>query len=187
MTALPEVRKRRGVSQRALARRAGVSFRSLQLLEKGGHNWEAMTVARVAEALNLPGQGVHLLVDNLLRMIPDSIPEISMRMMLDGFESWKTHLFDFADAFRATSRTELLGPPASGLNARLQALCASTVEALCAEKGLTPPSWSAGVSSLDRPWFVAGIENLKAMALVESPVWFRARNIFVLGNFLSRA
>jgi hypothetical protein len=34
---------------------------------------------------------------------------------------------------------------------------------------------------------VAGRESLKAMALVESPVWFRRRNIFVLGNFLDRA
>jgi hypothetical protein len=40
---------------------------------------------------------------------------------------------------------------------------------------------------LPDPWFVAGIENLKASALVESPVQFRRNNIFVLGNFLSRA
>ena len=187
MTALAEVRKRRGISQRALAKRAGVSFRGLQLLEKGGHNWEVMTVARVAEALNLPGQGANLMVDGLLRMVPNSVPEVSMRMVLDGFESWKTHLFDFVDAFRVTNQAELLDPPVSGLDVRLQALCASTVEALCAEKVLKTPSWCAGVSSLDRPWFVAGIENLKAMALVESPVWYRSRNIFVLGNFLSRA
>ncbi|MBM4164744.1 MAG: helix-turn-helix transcriptional regulator, partial [Lentisphaerae bacterium] len=54
MNALSEVRKRRDISQRALAKRAAVSFRGLQLLEKGGHNWEVMTVTRVAEALNLP-------------------------------------------------------------------------------------------------------------------------------------
>jgi hypothetical protein len=34
---------------------------------------------------------------------------------------------------------------------------------------------------------VSGVENLKAMALVESPAWFRRRNVFVLGNFLNRA
>jgi hypothetical protein len=43
------------------------------------------------------------------------------------------------------------------------------------------------VEALDSPWFVAGIENLKASALVESPVRFRKRNIFVLANFLERA
>ena len=45
----------------------------------------------------------------------------------------------------------------------------------------------AGVGALATPWFVAGVENLKALALVESPTHFRKRNIFVLGNFLSRA
>ena len=187
MNALAEVRKQRDISQRALAKRAAVSFRGLQLLEKGGHNWEVMTVARVAEALHLPGQGVDLVVDRFLRMRPDSIPEISIRMLLDGFDSWKTHLFDFVDAFRATVRNELLEPPAYGLDARLQALCASTAEALCAEKAQNAPAWCAGVPSLPSPWFVSGIENLKAMSLVESQVWFRSRNIFVLGNFLSRA
>jgi hypothetical protein len=42
------------------------------------------------------------------------------------------------------------------------------------------------VPGLEEPWFVTGIENLKAMAIVESPVFFRRRLIFVLENFLSR-
>lgn len=186
MKDLAEVRKQRGVSQRGLAKRASVSFRGIQLLEQGRHNWRVMTLARVAEALNLPGQGVDLVVANFLRMQPDSVQEISIRMILDGFESWKTHLFDFVDAFRAMGDGALLDPPVSGIDARLQALCASTVETLCAERGLRVPAWCAGVPSLGQPWFVSGIENLKAAALVESPVWFRVRNIFVLGNFLSR-
>lgn len=187
MNTLAEVRKQRGVSQRMLAKRAAVSFRGIQLLEQGGHNWRVMTVARVATALNLPGRGVDLMIDHFLHMRPDSIREISIRIMLDGFESWKTHLFDFVDAFRATHDNELLDPPDSCLDARLQSLCASSVEALCAECGRLPPAWCAGVPPLIQPWFVAGIENLKAAALVESPAWFRQRNIFVLGNFLSRA
>lgn len=187
MKVLIEVRKQRGVSQRVLADRAEVSFRGIQLLEQGGHNWRVKTVSRVAEALNLPGRGVDLVVDHFLRMRPDSIQEISIRMMLDGFESWKTHLFDFVDAFRATHDSGLLDPPDNGLDARLQALCATAVEALCAESGLRAPPWCAGIPPLSQPWFVAGIENLKASALVESPAWFRSRNIFVLGNFLSRA
>jgi transcriptional regulator with XRE-family HTH domain len=187
MNALAEVRKQRAISQRVLAKRASVSFRGLQLLEEGGHNWEVRTVARIAEALNLPGQGVNLVVDRFLHMRPDSIPEISIRMMLDGFDSWKTHLFDFVDAFRANASESMIEPPIYGLDNRLQALCASTTEALCAEKALMPPPWCAGVAPLPAPWFVSGVENLKATALVESPARFRSRNIFVLGNFLSRA
>lgn len=187
MKALKEARRRQHLSQRALAARAKVSFRGLQLLERDGHDWRAGTVARVAEALNLPGEGVNLAVERFLRIASDSIPAATIRMILNGFDSWKTHLFDFVDAFRAAPSAERLEPPAEGLEARLQALCASTVEALCAEKGLRAPAWCRGVPPLEHPWFVAGIENLKPMALVESPAWFRARNIFVLGNFLNRA
>jgi transcriptional regulator with XRE-family HTH domain len=187
MKVLAEIRKERGLSQRVLADRAALSFRGLQLLEQGGHNWRIRTVSRVAEALSLPGRGVDLMVDRFLRVSPDSIQEISIRMMLDGFDSWKTHLFNFVDAFRRSANRELLDSPVSGLDIRLQALCAATVEALCAERGAPKPAWCAGVPPLSQPWFVAGIENLKAAALVESPSWFRARNIFVLGNFLSRA
>jgi transcriptional regulator with XRE-family HTH domain len=186
MNALSEVRNQRGVSQRVLADKAAVSFRGLQLLEQGEHNWRVMTLSRVAEALDLPGRGVNLVVDHFLRLRPDSIQEISIRIILDGFESWKTHVFDFVDAFRATQNTELLDPPVGGLDSRLQALCASAVEALCAECGLRAPMWCAGIPPLSNPWFVSGIENLKAAALVESPAWFRTRNIFVLENFLSR-
>ncbi len=63
----------------------------------------------------------------------------------------------------------------------------STVETVCAEVSLPSPGWCCGVEALDSPWFVAGIENLKASALIESPVRFRKRNIFVLANFLDRA
>lgn len=189
MRALAEARKRQHLSQRALATRAKVSFRGLQLLEQDRHNWGARTLARVAEALSLPGGGVDLAVERFLATDPDSLAAASIRMVLDGFASWKTHLFDFVDAFRTNPSSERIEAPPEGLglDPRLRALCASTVEALCAENGLRAPAWCRGVPSLEHPWFVAGLENLKATALVESPAWYRARNIFVLGNFLERA
>lgn len=188
MKVIAQVRTQRGLSQRALAARAGISFRGLQLLEQGGHNWRVKSVARVADALNLPGRGLDLMADRFLRLLPDSVQDVSIRMVLDGFDSWKIHLFDFVDAFRIARNVELLAvPPIPELDVRLQALCASTAEALCAEGSLRAPAWCAGIPALAHPWFVAGIENLKASALMESPAWFRARNIFVLGNFLNRA
>jgi len=53
--------------------------------------------------------------------------------------------------------------------------------------GQAPPWWANRPLVLAEPWFVSGMENLKATALVESPVQFRRNNVFVLGNFLSRA
>lgn len=188
MRVVPEIRKERGLSQRALATRARVSFRGLQLLEEPGHNCRVTTVARVAEALGLPAKGVDLAVDHFLRVPVDSVRDVSIRVHLDGFDSWKADLFNFVDVFRSSQRSALIRkPPLGELEPRLQALCASVTEALCRESGVEPPPWCAGIPGLDRPWFVAGVENLKAIALVESPACFRARGIFVLGNSLSRA
>jgi hypothetical protein len=52
--------------------------------------------------------------------------------------------------------------------------------------GFQSPEWVLNVPACKDPWFVSGIENLKAIALVESPLFFRIRKIFVLENFLTR-
>ena len=119
---------------------------------------------------------------------PASVDAIAARILEDGENSWKGWLFELVDDFRRQPSGALIAvPPPASLPARLGCLLASTVEALCAESGLPPPAWCAGVGALSRPWFVAETENLKASALVEAPVFFRKRNLFVLGNFLSRA
>lgn len=69
---------------------------------------------------------------------------------------------------------------------RMDALLAATAETLCKELGLEPPAWLANVPPCQFPWFVAGLENLKAIALAESPLPFRWRKIFVTEGFLSR-
>ena len=100
---------------------------------------------------------------------------------------WRYWLFELVDDFRRTHRPELLSPPARELSPQLQALFAGVVESLATEADLPIPAWCEQVKALPQPWFVAGIENLKASALVESPLPFRRRNIFVLANFLARA
>lgn len=188
MQTLREARMRRRLSQRELSRRAGVSFRGVQLLETPGHDARLSTLEKVADALGLPPTGIRWLLDRYLGEDPDSAFCASVRILEDGFDSWKIHLFDFVDRFRTAPAPELVAtPPAPGLDPRLAALLASVVDTLCAEQGQGPPDWPAAVGPLPRPWFVSGVENLKASALVESPARFRRRNIFVISNFLSRA
>ncbi len=103
-------------------------------------------------------------------------------------DSWKLQMGEFVDDVRRKTRTLLSEPDFFRSDERLQALAASMAEALSAEQGAeSVPEWAARVPPLKQPWFVAGMESLKATALVESPVYFRRRNIFVLGNFLARA
>lgn len=101
--------------------------------------------------------------------------------------TWSLYLMDFVDDFRRTKDIQMVSAPFAQDNERIDALLASTAEYLCDEQAVQPPSWLAMVPACHKPWFVAGVENLKAIALAESPLRFRIRKIFVLENFLSRA
>lgn len=187
MEGIRTARARLGLSQRELARRAGLSFRGLQLLETPDHDPRISSLDKVCRELGLPGGGVTTLVGGLLREDARSFRAASLRMLSDGFESWRLHLFDAVDAFRRMPGDALVESAPDGvLHPRLRALMASTVETLCAEVSLSAPSWCRGIVAVERPWFVAGLENLKATVLVESPARYRQRNVFVLANFLSR-
>lgn len=100
---------------------------------------------------------------------------------------WKIHLMNFVDSFRHYKNPEQIVEPFELNSDKMDALLASTAEYLCAELGIERPKWLRTVPAVKDPWFVSGMENLKAIALVESPVYFRIRKIFVLENFLSRA
>lgn len=183
-----EIRQRRDYSQRGLAAKAGVSFRCVQQMESSGHNWRIATLSDFARAFGLPNGGVEYVLDRYFAIEPDSVADASLRIRVDGFESWKIHLFNCVDRFRATLSMLLVkNPPVEDVDPKIRALFAATVESLCLEVGQAAPTWCRAVDSLGEPWFVAGVENLKSMALVESPACFRARNIFVLANFLWRA
>ena len=119
--------------------------------------------------------------------IPTTIKKTKTAMIRAKKKQWEAPFFDFVDDFRYCRNLSLLLPEPFELGSpRLDAILASTVEYLCGELKLTTPDWSWEVLGLAEPWFVAEIEDLKAFAIVESPVFFRRRNIFVLGNFLSR-
>ena len=188
MKAVRTARLRRGISQRNLARRAGLSFRGLQLLETPGHDPRVSSLDKVSSALGLPTGGVSLVLERFLLEDGRSFRSASVRILADGFESWMIHLFNSVDAFRHGPEPNLVRTgPVDGLHPRLRALIASTVETVCDEVSLPSPGWCCGVEALDSPWFVAGIEKLKASALIEAPARFRKRGIFVLANFLDRA
>jgi hypothetical protein len=100
--------------------------------------------------------------------------------------NWGVHLMDFVDDFRYYKDSSAIAAPFQLTNERWDALLASTAEYLCEEIGIEAPEWIRRVPACKTPWFVSGMENLKAIALVESPLPFRRRKIFVLENFLNR-
>lgn len=68
------------------------------------------------------------------------------------------------------------------------AYLAATAAWLCHQHGLNVPKWAGSNSrALEQPYVAAKTANLRALLIEESPPEFRARNIFVSANALSRA
>ncbi|MBN1576770.1 MAG: hypothetical protein JW913_09475 [Chitinispirillaceae bacterium] len=112
-------------------------------------------------------------------------PSSTKNLMLQNREYWQIPFMDFVDAFRRNKDVPQL-QPISQNHEQFDALIASAIEYLCNESHYPPPDWVYNIPACREPWFVAGVESLKAIAIVESPVWFRRRKIFVLENFLKR-
>ncbi len=95
--------------------------------------------------------------------------------------------FDAVDEARRTRTFEALKRLYSrSRRTRERAVINATARALAQELDIPEPWWATRPQFLPAPYFVSGIENLKASALQESPTPFRQNNIFVLGNFLNR-
>jgi len=106
--------------------------------------------------------------------------------ILAAKKHWRIPFMEFVDDFRYYRNSAIIEKPFELNHEKFDALLASTIEYLCNEQQMDTPDWVWNVPSCKEPWFVAGVENIKAFAIVESPVYFRRRQIFVLENFLSR-
>ena len=73
-------------------------------------------------------------------------------------------------------------------DARFDALLAAIVEHLCARDGLPTPRWVEDPDRfLETWWFVSGFQSLHASALVQSPISFARRGVFVCDGALTYA
>lgn len=114
-----------------------------------------------------------------------TLRETKQKMLADS-RWWKLYFYDFVDDFRRNQNVEMIIEPFELSDDKTDALLASTVEKLCDELKIEIPDWIKEIPSCKEPFFVSGVENLKAISIVQSPLRFKTRNIFVLENFLSR-
>ena len=184
LKAVETMRKKLGVSERNLAETAGVSRGTIRSVLSSEGNVTVQNIEKVSKALGrLP---LFTLVSDQEISSDDSVAVVSLLISQD--EHWTIHLFNFVDAFRRLKDPRLVElPPVKKTPLKYRALLASTVAQLCSELGLITPTWAMKIVFLPEPWFISDVERLRAMALLESPVFFRRNNIFVLENFLSRA
>jgi hypothetical protein len=126
-------------------------------------------------------------------MRPKTLAEVA-RAAACG-DSFDRSLANFLDEFQcapnaaALFATPMLLAPRLGELGRVQdAYLAATAEELARAHSLPVPPWTATEErALHHPWFASPLASLRTVLLLESPPAFRARNLFVSENALSRA
>ena len=126
-------------------------------------------------------------------MRPKTLAEV-VALAAQG-DSFDRCLANFLDEFyagpnaAALADTPALLAPQFGDTGRVQdAYLAATAEELARRFNLPAPAWTTGDErALHKPWFATPLASLRAVLLLESPPAFRARNLFVSENALSRA
>lgn len=120
------------------------------------------------------------------------------REMLDAGEPlpevWRHGLLqllgDYQSALRRdVAEAEVLfaqAPDATG-DKRVDAAFAGLAEHLARRDGWPPPAWTRDESrSTDTWWFVAELPGFHPRAMVESPLSFRTRGVFITSDALER-
>ena len=126
-------------------------------------------------------------------MRPGTLAEVAA-LAAQG-DSFDRCLANFLDEFYASPNAAALTDAPTllasqfGDTGRVQdAYIAATAEELARRFSLPHPDWTVGEDrQLHRPWFATPLAALRAVLLLESPPAFRARNLFVSENALSRA
>ena len=126
-------------------------------------------------------------------MRPKTLAEVA-QLALNG-DSFDRCLANFLDEFYAAPDAKALADapallaPVLGERGQVQdAYLAATAEELARTHKFSVPEWvAAEARKLHRPWFASPLAALRAVLLLESPVAFRSRNLFVSENALARA
>jgi len=176
--------RNKALSERSLAIETGQSRLSIRALFSSQTNFNIKSLLKVATYFD---QNIAI-ISYSNSDVDSTTTAVSYRILRDGFNSWKIHLMNMVDEYRASLDIRIfLLPPAKESDERILALMASVVDQLCFESKVATPHWAQKTYFLQQPWFLSETESLKAFAILESPIAFKKNNIFVLDNFLMRA
>ena len=126
-------------------------------------------------------------------MRPSSLAEVASLTL--GGDSFDRCLANFLDEFYSAPNEGGLAEAPELLSHRIgemwrlqDAYLAAVAEELARANGFACPPWTASEArQLHQPWFASSLASLRSVLLVESPVGFRSRNLFVSANALTRA
>jgi hypothetical protein len=120
---------------------------------------------------------------------PATIAEVA-QLALSRSKAFDLATREFLDAWHdmsAATRKAALAEEPLPVGRVHDAYLAALAEHLALSQRMDIPSWTAGTRRfLTEPFFAGGLESLKATLIVESPLAFRRRLIFISANALSR-
>ncbi|MNU47202.1 hypothetical protein D3C71_360840 [compost metagenome] len=121
---------------------------------------------------------------------PQTLYDVSKQVAAGDME-FGPAVREFLDTFYGsddTKRAAIIRGRPLRLNPVRDAYLAATAEHLALQYDLEVPEWTEHQGNeLDRAHFSGGLESLKAILIVESPMAFRRRLLFVSANALDRA
>jgi len=126
-------------------------------------------------------------MENVVR--PHSISEIAHRAIghSQGFDAAVREFLDAWQGMDADTRRNALRQEPSHVGRIHDAYLAALAEHLARIDRSEIPAWTEKPSRfIDQPFFSGGLESLKPILLIESPLAFRRRLIFISADGLSR-
>ncbi len=182
-----ESRRRRGLTQRALAEQAGTAQSAVAAYEGGAKQPSVATVDRLVRAAGLAVTW---------RLVPTSAPLVATALGIeaalereDAAEALR-HVAEVVAEIDERTPPERLDaelavePPTTG-DRRWDALLAGVVEWLAHRHAVRTPAWTVLPERfLDEWWFVTPFRSLQPSALVDTPAELANRGVFLHGDSL---
>lgn len=177
-----------GLTQQAIAARAGTTQSTIAAYEAGRKEPSPETMTRIAKAA---GFAVSWNLTPLTCLTVETVEAVG-DLLVERREKEAFRLVaDLAHRLDGLTRGELIEEtrpdPGSTGNHRWDALMGGIVERAAHRGGVRVPSWTAVRSRfLERWWFVSPYRSLHASALVESPPELATRGVFLHESSLAR-
>lgn len=187
---LRENRRKAGLSQRALARRAGVAQPEVARIESGRVQPSLAHLGRLLDAIGVEVGVEARLVDHRLSAV-EAARTVSEELARGSEARALRIAFVLADDLHAVTPARLIelvdeAPPSVG-DQRYDALLASVVDRAMSRVGVSAPSWVAEPWRATEEWLVSGIDDLREAAIAESPPAYRRHGVLVVAEELNRA
>lgn len=183
-----EARRRAGLTQQALAVRAGTTQSTIAAYEAGAKEPSAKTMTRIA---NAAGFEVSWALAPRSSLTARTVNEVADLLAERGQKEAFRLVAELASRLDRLSAQEFIevtrADPGSIGERKWDALLAGVVERAAHRHGVRVPSWTATPDRfLDVWWFLSPYKTLHASAMVETPPELANRGVFLHESSLSR-